>query len=330
MSSRLKRAVPFGKAVIEEFKTENVTFMAGSIAYQAFLSLLPLLILVFFVVSAVGDQNLADRVTTLTNSFLPRNAQQLLGNAISGNVGSAGASAIGVVTLLWGSLKIFRGLDTAFSEIYESTGENSIVDQITDGLVVFVALGLAIVAAGVATSIFAAFEWIPFIGLLSPLLLIVALVIAFFPMYYFFPDIDVSVREIVPGVAVAAVGWTALQSLFQVYVAYSSKTDAYGVLGAIILLLTWLYFGSLILLVGAVVNSVIAGRTGDVADRTDTGGTDATEPTDSTDEANGKERGPGLRERIDARTQTLLEERDLERNRLDTDRDRSRDVDQPS
>jgi len=82
--------------------------------------------------------------------------------------------------------------------------------------------------------------------------------------------------------------------------------------------------------VGAVVNSVIAGRTGDVADRTDTGGTDATEPTDSTDEANGKERGPGLRERIDARTQTLLEERDLERNRLDTDRDRSRDVDQPS
>ena len=263
MSSRVKRAIPFGKKVINEFQAENVTFMAGSIAYQAFVSLLPLLILLFFVVSAVGDQALASRITTLTQSFLPPSARTLLGNAISGNVGGAGASIIGVVTLLWGSLKIFRGLDTAFSDIYDTESENSFTDQITDGLVVFVTLLLAIVASGAATTIFAYFQEIPFVGLLSPLLLVVSLVIAFSPIYYFFPDIDVSLREVLPGVVIAAIGWTLLQSLFQVYVSFSDKTAAYGILGAILILLTWLYFGGLILLLGAVVNAVIAGRTGD-------------------------------------------------------------------
>lgn len=269
MSSRFDGAVPFARAVFDEFKEENVTFMAGSIAYQAFASLIPLLILLFFAISLVGDQALVERVTALTQSFLPQNASELLGNAVGGSAGSTGASVIGLVTLLWATLKIFRGLDTAFSEIYDSEAENSFLDQLTDGLVVFLALGVAIVAAGAAGTAFATFEEVPFIGLLSPLLLVVGLTIAFFPMYYLSPDIDVSLREVLPGVVVAAVGWTALEALFQIYVSFADKTDAYGVIGAILILLTWLYFSGLVLLLGAVVNAVIAGRTGDAAGPTD-------------------------------------------------------------
>jgi len=40
-------------------------------------------------------------------------------------------------------LKIFRGLDTAFSEIYASTEENSLVDQLQDGAVVFGTIGVS-------------------------------------------------------------------------------------------------------------------------------------------------------------------------------------------
>ena len=286
MGSRFDRVVPFGKQVLDEFRTENVTFMAGSIAYQAFVSLLPLLVLVLLAVSTVGDEQVAAQVTSLTQSFLPRAARTLLGNALDGSTGSTGVSVIGVVTLLWGSLKIFRGLDTAFSDIYDTEAENSFVDQLVDGLVVFVTVGLAIAAAGVATTVFALFEWIPFIGVLSPLLLVISLTIAFFPIYYLFPDMDVSPRETLPGVAVAAVGWTLLQALFQVYVSFSSKTSAYGILGAILLLLTWLYFAGLVLLLGAVVNAVIAGRTGDRA----TGSPD--ERPAATDDARSTQEGP--------------------------------------
>lgn len=202
-----------GSAVVREVRTQNVPFMAGSIAYQAFVSLIPLLALVFLAAAVVGDQSLANEVTGYTQSFLPQSAQQLLSDYIAGEAasGTGGAGVIGAITLVWGTLKIFRGLDTAFSEIYGSTAENSFLDQLTDGLVVLVTIGGAIAAAVAATSVFAAFREIPFVGLLNPILLIVGLAVVFFPMHYLFPDVeDISPRQVVPGV----VGWALLQALF--------------------------------------------------------------------------------------------------------------------
>ncbi|MFD1564831.1 YhjD/YihY/BrkB family envelope integrity protein [Haloarchaeobius amylolyticus] len=260
MGSTVRDAVPFAKSVVTGIQEKNVTFMAASIAYQAFVSLIPLLVLLFFLVSFVGDEGLATQVSATTEGFLPESGQVMLENGIEGDTGSVGTSLIGLVALVWGSLKIFRGLDTAFSEIYASTAENSLVDQVRDGIVVFSVIGVALVAAALTTVVFAFFPSIPFIGVLNPLLLVVGLTVAFLPMYYFFPDIDVSVREVLPGVVVAAVGWAALQSLFQVYVAFSSSSASAGPIGAILLLLTWLYFGGLILLVGAVVNATHSGH----------------------------------------------------------------------
>ncbi|WP_306057920.1 YhjD/YihY/BrkB family envelope integrity protein [Natronococcus wangiae] len=260
MTADARGTVSFVKAVVAAFQEKNVPFMAASIAYQAFISLIPLLVLVFFLVSIVGDEQFAAEVAATTEGVLPESGQVMLEDAIEGSAATTGASIIGLVTLVWGSLKIFRGLDTAFSEIYESAGENSFLEQLRDAFIVFGAIALALVAAGGATVVFALFPEIPFIGLVNPLLLVVGLTIAFLPMYYFFPDVGVSVREILPGVVVAAVGWAVLQSLFQVYVAFASDSEAAGPIGAILLLLTWLYFGGLVLLAGAVVNATRSDR----------------------------------------------------------------------
>ncbi|WP_254768155.1 YihY/virulence factor BrkB family protein [Salinilacihabitans rarus] len=256
----LRTPVPFAKAVVAGVRERNVPFMAASIAYQAFVSLIPLLVLVFFLVSVVGDEQLAATVAETTEGFLPESGTELLEDAIAGSVATAGTSVIGLVVLLWGSLKIFRGLDTAFSEVYDSTAERSFVGQLRDALVVFGALGLALLAAAVASGAFAFFPDSVLLAVVNPLLLVVGLTVAFFPMYYVFPNVDVSVREVLPGVVVAAVGWAALQALFQVYVAFASGSESAGAIGGVLLVLTWLYFGALVLLVGAVVNATGTGR----------------------------------------------------------------------
>ncbi|ADJ16415.1 YihY/virulence factor BrkB family protein [Halalkalicoccus jeotgali] len=265
MSPSLGEATSFGRAVAREVSEENVTFMAGSIAYQAFVSLIPLLALLFLAVAVVGDQSLANEITGYTQSYLPPSAQTLLDGYIAGEAGSSagGAGVIGAVTLLWGTLKIFRGLDTAFSEIYDTVADNSFLDQLVDGLVVLLTIGGAVLGAVVATTAFAALPEVSFIGLLNPLVLVVGLTVVFYPMYFRFPDVDLSFREVLPGVVVAAVGWALLQALFQVYIGYAGggSTSGSDVIGAILLLLTWLYFSGLVLLLGAVVNAVIAGRT---------------------------------------------------------------------
>lgn len=84
--------------------------------------------------------------------------------------------------------------------------------------------------------------------------------IVFLPLYYVMPPVDVSAREALPGTAVAAVGWLVLQFGFQIYVANAGNYQAYGLLGAVLLFQTWLYFASILVLMGAVVNVVLAGR----------------------------------------------------------------------
>jgi len=255
-ANRPRRTV---RSVIAQVREDDVPFMAGSIAYQAFISLFPLLILIFLLVAALGDETVAKQVVGLTEGFLPEAAQSLLSETISGERAGGTASIIGLVTLVWGSLKIFRGLDTAFSVIYKTDESNSITDQLRDGEVVFAVLAVSLVAMVAVGSVFAIVEG-PLTRVLNLFLLVAGLTVAFLPMYRFFPDADLSWAEAIPGALFAALGWTVLQSLFQFYVALSGSADAGSVVGAVLLLLTWLYLGGFLLLLGGVVNAVLLGK----------------------------------------------------------------------
>jgi membrane protein len=165
------------------------------------------------------------------------------------------ATLIGVLTLVWGAIKVFRGLDTAFSEIYETTARESFPGQTKKSLVMLFTLTLGIIAIVGTTTVVAFFSSIPFIGVVVPLLLVVSLGGTFFPMYYLFPDIDVAPREVLPGTVVGAVGWTFLQVLFQMYISLSGSGGG-SLIASILLLVTWLYFSAVMLLLGAAVNAV--------------------------------------------------------------------------
>jgi membrane protein len=246
------------RTVVARVRDDDVPFMAGSIAYNAFVSLFPLLVLLFVAVTVVGDEQLAGRAVELTEGVFPQSVQELLYDTISDRdgVGSAGASVIGLVTLVWGSLKIFRGLDKAFSEIYRTGEDNGFLDQLRDGLVVLAALGVGVVGMTGAMVAFGAYEG-PLPRVVSLVVLVVGLSLAFLPMYRFFPDAELGWVDAVPGALFAAVGWMVLQSLFRLYVQFSSKGDSSGLLGAVLLLLLWLYLAGLVLLLAAEVNAVL-------------------------------------------------------------------------
>jgi membrane protein len=252
--------VGFGRDVVSVARDENMTFMAGGLAYYAFVSLVPLGALLFLALAAVGDESFAERVLRLTGSMLSPSASGLLRSHIVGGAvsGTVGASVVGLVTLLWSSLKLFRGLDTAFSEVYETAGDDSFLGTLTDGVVALVTVPVALCVVVVVTTLLSV-GVLDGVRLMAPVTLVGGLMFAFLPLYYVFPDADVSVREVLPGVAVAAVGWVALQQLFHVYVVLAGSSTG-GVVGAVVLFLTWLYFAGVVLLLGGVVNAVHGGH----------------------------------------------------------------------
>ena len=267
------RVVTISRALIHEIRAERVTFMAGSIAYHAFVSLLPLLLLVLAVISAVGSTSLQEGLIDLTAAVLTPGASDALISELEGANATTGVSVLGAVLLVWGTLRIFRGLDTAFSDIYESGTANSFGDQILDGVVVLAAVAFAVVIGAVVETRLGGLGAVPGGWFVQRFLLAIGLFVVLFPMYYVFPDEDdMLLREAVPGTAFAAVGLTLFQTLFRFYIEVSSRSPRESLLAGILVFLTWLYFSGLVILLGAVVNAVLTNRSVDVSIRPVVGG----------------------------------------------------------
>lgn len=256
IEARVRQRSPLAWRIYTRMQQANVSFMAGSVAYGAFMSLLPLLVAVFLLVALVAGETLATAVLAVTESVLPPETSRVLASALTSQTGGA-TSIISIVLVVWSSLGLFEGIDTAFSMIYGTEDTNSRLDQVVDGLIAFGVILVAVVAA-VGTASLGVLSDLPLVGLFSSVGLVAGLTVAFFPMYYRFPDTDISAREALPGAVVAATGWTLLQAVFQVYVRFVADATISGALGAILVLLTWLYFGSYIVLFGAVVNVAVA------------------------------------------------------------------------
>lgn len=259
MSDSASRIEEVVRAVVHEARVEKITFMAGSIAYHAFLSILPLLLLVLAILQRTESVAARDSVIGIVESVLTEQAGVLIQQGLSD--ADASVSVLGVVFLLWGALRIFRGLDTAFSDIYETSEHNTFADQLTDGLVILVTVAVSLlgvsairntVSLSVPGSAGAVLGW---------LATTTGLFVVFYPMYYVFPDTDVTFLEVVPGTAFAAVGLTVAQVLFT---EFNAGTTAANLVASILLLLTWLYIIGLVVLLGAVLNAVLSNRSEDV------------------------------------------------------------------
>ena len=257
--SRIRRTVDVGRATISLAQSEQITFLAAAIAYYAFASVVPLFVLSAVLASVVGGEALATDLVAFLGSTLTPASQDVLLETLTTTTGRGSATLVGVVALAWSSLKVFRALDTAFSLVYGDEETPGFLEAVVDGVVAFGAVALAI-GASVSVVATLAFVDVPFLAEVGFVLEVFVLAAAFYPLYYLFPGVEMAYREAVPGAVLAALGWTTLSGLFRLYAENAASLAVWGVLGAALVVVTWLYVGSLLLLVGATVNAVLANR----------------------------------------------------------------------
>jgi YihY family inner membrane protein len=257
VSVRIRNQVPVVRSIFDTVQEREVTFLAASISYYSLVSLVPLLTLGIVVAAYVGGDELRAQVLTLAGEFLLPAGSEVVGRALGDPSGGGALSVASLLITTWGALKLFRGLDIAFSRVYGSSA-GGLVDQVKDGAVALAALGVGTLGVAVVTAVIAALD-VPALDLLSPLFLLVLLSAAFFPLYYVFPDVELRPRQALPGTVFAAVGWSVLGVAFGLYASLAGASVA-GALGAILLLMTWFYFSGILVLFGAVINAVLADK----------------------------------------------------------------------
>jgi membrane protein len=265
--------VQLGKRVYKEFDNDEVLTRSAALSYYFMGALIPML---FFLVSCLGifgkSHDLRHSLFTYIQQFMPPDAFSILQKTMREVVThSSGLKlAIGLVLALWSGSGGMRSIMDALNRCYHvkesrplwksvplSMALTAAISALTIAALVIVLYGGAIaqfVGDHTGLSSITVLLWK---GVQWPLAFFFV-VLAFATIYYWAPDADQQWAWITPGSLTGVILWIAASICFRVYLHYfNSYGKTYGSLGAVIVLLLWLYITGMAILVGGEINSEI-------------------------------------------------------------------------
>ena len=255
--------------------------LAAAVAFQTFVSLFPLLLVLVAVVgfvSANSDVDVAGRI--IANLGLTGDSADTIGNAVNTAEDSRRVAApIGVIGLLWSGLGLVNAFQFAFNQAWQVEDRG-----IKDKAVGLLWLGGAVLLFVGASAVTTVINFLP--GFAAPLGIALGLAVNFALWLWTFkvlPNRDVPWRNLVAGALVGAIGMEVLKVVGAIYVprAVASSSELYGSLGVVFAVLVWLLFFSRLMLYAAITNVVRWERTvGTVETTIEVPGGPEVQPTD--------------------------------------------------
>jgi membrane protein len=256
---------------------DNVGLVAAGVAFYGFFALLSLLGMIVLIYGFAADPHTVVSNMDALTAILPANVAKLIGeqlmNAVGASQGKKGLAL--VVTLavgLYGGTNGAAAAITSLNIAYEEKEKRSLfVFYLTAIGMTLCAVVLALLMLGATTAAAALGRLVPQAPdiaitagkvLTDLALLLVAAAVAS-TLYRFGPSReDAKWKWITPGSIFAAVAWLLLTLLFGLYVSrLNDYSAAYGSLGAVVALLTWLYLSAYAFVFGAELNSEIEHQT---------------------------------------------------------------------
>jgi len=261
------------KRVYYEINEDEVLTRSAALAFYFVAALVPML---FFVVAILGffaqSHNLENSLFAYVGRFLPPDAFTLLQRTLHEiSVNSTGLKlAIGLVLALWSGSGGFSSVMDALNRCYHLTESRpywkqkliSIFLTIATAALTIVALVIVLYGGDIAEFVgshtglsdVTVIAW----RVIQWPLAIFFVVLSFALMYYWSPDAEQDWTWITPGSLVGVLLWIGASLAFRVYLHFfNSYSKTYGSLGAVIILLYWLFITAAAILVGGEINSEI-------------------------------------------------------------------------
>ena len=268
---------------VSETVGDNILGIAAQVAYNFFFSLFPLILFVAPLLSLLGDkrQIVSDLMSRLAE-VVPADAFSLLSKVITDVVfaeNAPGLISIGALLAAWSGSNIFTTFMDALDTAYDVKDERQwwkkrlIALGVLVGWALIITLVTAILLAGdnivqyartrLGMGSAALSAW----NILQFPIAIVLLIAFFYLMYWALPYVKQDKKQILVGSVVAAILFVLATLVFRLYVQHFPPNKTYGTIGAVMVLLTWMYVVSVVILVGGELNSELHHGTGSVASR---------------------------------------------------------------
>jgi membrane protein len=265
-------AKELARRVIHEIQKDECLGRASQLAYYFLFALFPFFLFLTTLLGYLPIPDLLDRLLETLGQMLPGEALQLVEDNIRQLVTGrrGGLLSFGILAALWTSSSALTAIIDSLNRAYDVEEGRPFwkvrltAIGLTVGLSAFIVVALVLLTFGPQLGGWVAdlvglgrvFEltW----NILRWPAIVCLLVVATALVYYFAPDVEQEWKWITPGSACAVLGWLLASLGFAFYVNHFGSYNAtYGSIGAVIVLLTWMYVSGLLLLVGGEINAEI-------------------------------------------------------------------------
>jgi membrane protein len=258
------------RRVVRRYIKENLGLVAAGVGFYSLLALFPAIAALVTIYDLVFDVSQIQSQFDALGNLLPAQVHDLISARLESaadseqqtlSFGLAGA----VLLSFWGATRGTRALIIALNIAYDEQEERNLflLNLMAFGLTIFLVLVLAVsiiatvavpiiinlVSLGAMPEVLAAWLRWPLLALLG--------LLALGMLYRYGPSRRAARwRWLPPGWLVAGALWLAASGLFSFYVAnFGAYNATYGSLGAVIVLLLWLYLSATAVIVGASINA---------------------------------------------------------------------------
>ncbi|WP_159471494.1 YihY/virulence factor BrkB family protein [Dyadobacter sp. 3J3] len=280
--NKIKFTFSLIKDSFNEFMNDNGLKLAAALSYYTVFSLAPMLLVIISVVSFFYGKEaftgeLFGQISGLVGKDAAIQLQEIIKNAEISNKSTV-AATVGIVTLLIGATGVFAEIQDSINFIWsiKSKPKKSWLAYLRNRLLSFsviLTLGfLLIVTLGVNTAIdllstrleryFSEVSVIIFTGL-NIILVLIVLTALFTAIFKVLPDGHVRWKECMVGAGFTAILFAIGKFGISFYLGQQDLGATYGASASIVILLTWVYYSSIILYFGAEFTKVYAKTDGE-------------------------------------------------------------------
>jgi membrane protein len=261
------------RRAFKEFNTDHMTNIAAALAYYAFLAIPAALLIAVGLFSLLAGPSAVTSLIGKLHGIVPGQATSLLQGSLKNMTQHKGTGiavlGVGSLLALWSLTGAMQNLMWALNIAYDrEEGRGFIRRRITAlTMIVFALIGFAL-AFGVLVLGPHLSTWIgnavgakSFVKIVWYIaewpLLIGGLLVAFAGLMYYGPNVKhPRWRFLNFGSALAIVIWLVASGAFAFYASkFGSYNKTWGALGAVVVMLTWLWLSAVALLLGAEVNA---------------------------------------------------------------------------
>ncbi len=265
-----RHPVRFLVALASRVAQDDIMTPAAAMAYYFFFALFPMVLFVLALASMFQAQGLQDWLLATLARSLPRQAYTLFEGIVQGLLGTprSGLLSVGAALTLWTASSAFGAVITGLNRAYRAVEYRpwwqlrleAIGLTLGLSLLMVIAFILGVFGGQLVTLVTRILG--PFAGMFATIvrwvLSITSVMIVVAAVYSFCPAVPRTWRWLRPGSVLFTLGFAGTSVIFSYYVEHFATYDkTYGALGAVIILLLWMYLLALFLLLGGELNAYL-------------------------------------------------------------------------